>query len=161
MSAKGLLPLKEFPLNNNLHLPQSPVPNQCDAFTIRTHQTPNQTQFQQQQSSSTDEGCEMEHEDLDEQIQSQLPFSLQRLNSLTSSSSSSGVIANYPTTKCLSENVSCESSQSNLSTFENLNLNITDNVDMIDSQLQCNNTNDNTTIIDKNNASDNGDIKCL
>lgn len=149
-----MLKLKDCPLS----ISQTPALNQCDAFTIRNQQTPNHPQFMQQQSCSTDEGCEMEHEDLDER--SSLPFSLQRLNSLTSSSSSSGVIANYHPTKCLSENVSCESSQSNLSTFENLNLNINDNVDMVDSLPSNTNTNDNTTIIN-NNASDTGDIQCL
>lgn len=153
-AGKGSFPLNDCPMNN-LHLSQLHVQNPCDAFLRRSQPMPNQPQFMQQESSSIDEGCEMEHEDFDEQLQSSLPFSLHRLNSLTSSSSSSGVITNYPPTKCLSENVSCESSQSNLSTFENLNLNIHehDNVDMVDSIPSA-------TIID-NNASDNGDIKCL
>lgn len=155
-----------------MHLSQSCVqPLQCCDSSLSSFanpqtyaRTPYHPQFMQQQSSSTDEGCEMEHEDSDEQTQSSLPFSLQRLNSLTSSSSSSGVITNNYQTKCLSQNLSCESSQSNLLTFENLNLNninTENNVDMPPTSSNPINSTT-TTIIDNNfTTSDNGDIKCL
>lgn len=48
---------------------------------------------------------------------------IQRLNSYASSSSSSGVVTNFPT-KSLSQNLSCDSSRSNFSTFESLDLNL-------------------------------------
>ena len=50
---------------------------------------------------------------------------IQRLNSYASSSSSSGVVTNFPS-KSLSQNLSCDSSRSNFSTFESLDLNLSD-----------------------------------
>lgn len=65
------------------------------------------TKFQQQFSTSTDEGCEA---DMDDGA---------RLTSYASSSSSSGVVTFY-NNKSLSQNLSCDSSQSNFSAFEGL-----------------------------------------
>lgn len=50
---------------------------------------------------------------------------IQRLNSYASSSSSSGVVTNFAS-KSLSQNLSCDSSRSNFSTFESLDLNLSD-----------------------------------
>lgn len=65
----------------------------------------------------------------------QLP-SIQRLNSCTSSSSSSGVVTNFHS-KSLSQNQSCESSQSNFSTFESLDLNGSESCDLAASLPSC------------------------
>ncbi|XP_037906322.1 uncharacterized protein LOC119648624 [Hermetia illucens] len=54
-----------------------------------------------------------------------VPAPMQRLNSYASSSSSSGVVTNFHS-KSLSQNLSCESSRSNFSTFESLDLNLSD-----------------------------------
>ncbi|XP_063828735.1 serine/threonine-protein kinase SIK2-like [Ostrinia nubilalis] len=73
------------------------------------------TKFQQQYSSSTDEGCETDMEDV-----ASVPSGVQnRLSSYASSSSSSGVVTFF-NNKSLSQNLSCDSSQSNFSTFESL-----------------------------------------
>lgn len=81
-------------------------------------------------SSTENDATEM----LDANAPAQLP-SIQRLNSCTSSSSSSGVVTNFHS-KSLSQNQSCESSQSNFSTFESLDLN--DTIDLNESGLpQC------------------------
>uniref|UniRef100_A0A182N648 non-specific serine/threonine protein kinase n=1 Tax=Anopheles dirus TaxID=7168 RepID=A0A182N648_9DIPT len=89
-----------------------------------SHAAPVQTtSITAQYSSSTDEGCET---DLgDEDVQQSIDKSIQRLNSFASSSSSSGVVTNiHP--KSLSQNLSCDSSRSNFSTFESLDLNLSD-----------------------------------
>lgn len=62
--------------------------------------------------------------------------SIQRLNSCTSSSSSSGVVTNFHS-KSLSQNQSCESSQSNFSTFESLDLNTSESCDLAVSLPSC------------------------
>lgn len=61
---------------------------------------------------------------------------MQRLNSYASSSSSSGVVANFPS-KSLSQNLSCDSSRSNFSTFESLDLNFSDCSDLAGSLPSC------------------------
>lgn len=61
---------------------------------------------------------------------------IQRLNSCTSSSSSSGVVTNFHS-KSLSQNQSCESSQSNFSTFESLDLNGSESCDLAASLPSC------------------------
>lgn len=77
--------------------------------------------FQQQYSSSTDEGCETDMEDV-----ASVPIAVQnRLSSYASSSSSSGVVAFF-NNKSLSQNLSCDSSQSNFSTFESLDYQLSD-----------------------------------
>ncbi|GBP88298.1 hypothetical protein EVAR_89874_1 [Eumeta japonica] len=77
--------------------------------------------FQQQYSSSTDEGCETDMEDV-----ASVPSGVQnRLSSYASSSSSSGVVTFF-NNKSLSQNLSCESSQSNFSTFESLDYQLSD-----------------------------------
>nr|XP_026494038.1 serine/threonine-protein kinase SIK2 [Vanessa tameamea] len=79
------------------------------------------TKFQQQYSSSTDEGCETDMEDVPN-IQSGVP---NRLSSYASSSSSSGVVTFF-NNKSLSQNLSCDSSQSNFSTFESIDYQLSD-----------------------------------
>lgn len=59
-----------------------------------------------------------------------------RLNSYASSSSSSGVVTNFPL-KSLSQNLSCDSSRSNFSTFESLDLNLSDCSDLAGSLPSC------------------------
>ncbi|CAH0400112.1 unnamed protein product [Chilo suppressalis] len=82
---------------------------------------PEGTKFQQQYSSSTDEGCETDMEDV-----ASIPSGVQnRLSSYASSSSSSGVVTFF-NNKSLSQNLSCESSQSNFSTFESLDYQLSD-----------------------------------
>lgn len=61
---------------------------------------------------------------------------IQRLNSYASSSSSSGVVTNLPS-KSLSQNLSCDSSRSNFSTFESLDLNLSDCSDLASSLPSC------------------------
>lgn len=79
------------------------------------------TKFQQQYSSSTDEGCETDMEDV-----VSVPSGVQnRLSSYASSSSSSGVVTFF-NNKSLSQNLSCDSSQSNFSTFESLDYQLSD-----------------------------------
>lgn len=83
--------------------------------------TTEQTKFQQQYSSSTDEGCETDMEDV-----TSVPSGVQnRLSSYASSSSSSGVVTFF-NNKSLSQNLSCDSSQSNFSTFECLDYQLSD-----------------------------------
>lgn len=101
-------------------------------------QTPRHSQISQQYSSSTDEGCDTDHDhaEMDDVIQSSVPPSIQRLNSYASSSSSSGVVTNFHT-KSLSQNLSCESSRSNFSTFESLDFNLSDCSDLAASLPSC------------------------
>lgn len=79
------------------------------------------TKFQQQYSSSTDEGCETDMED----VASAQSGVQNRLSSYASSSSSSGVVTFF-NNKSLSQNLSCDSSQSNFSTFESLDYQLSD-----------------------------------
>lgn len=74
---------------------------------------------------------------------------IQRLNSYASSSSSSGVVANFPS-KSLSQNLSCDSSRSNFSTFESLDLNLSDCSDLASSLPSCasNNVNEGEKVED-------------
>lgn len=103
---------------------------ECEKISL---QTPRHSQILQQYSSSTDEGCETDHGEMDD-IKSSVPASIQRLNSYASSSSSSGVVTNF---KSLSQNLSCESSRSNFSTFESLDLNLSDCSDLAASLPSC------------------------
>uniref|UniRef100_A0A182PKL5 non-specific serine/threonine protein kinase n=1 Tax=Anopheles epiroticus TaxID=199890 RepID=A0A182PKL5_9DIPT len=98
------------------------------------HTPPQTTSITAQYSSSTDEGCET---DLgDEDVQQSIDKSIQRLNSFASSSSSSGVVTNiHP--KSLSQNLSCDSSRSNFSTFESLDLNLSDCAELAGSLPSC------------------------
>uniref|UniRef100_A0A182M8H8 non-specific serine/threonine protein kinase n=1 Tax=Anopheles culicifacies TaxID=139723 RepID=A0A182M8H8_9DIPT len=98
------------------------------------HTAPQSTSITAQYSSSTDEGCET---DLgDEDVQQSIDKSIQRLNSFASSSSSSGVVTNiHP--KSLSQNLSCDSSRSNFSTFESLDLNLSDCAELAGSLPSC------------------------
>lgn len=59
---------------------------------------------------------------------------IHRLNSYASSSSSSGVVM---ASKSLSQNLSCDSSRSNFSTFESLDLNLSDCSDLASSLPSC------------------------
>lgn len=97
-----------------------------DSFNVKN------SQIKTQYSSSTDEGCETDHGgDL------KVPTaSLQRLNSFASSSSSSGVVANFYS-KSLSQNLSCGSSRSNFSTIESLDLNLSNCSDLAGSLPSC------------------------
>lgn len=104
----------------------------CEKISL---QTPRHSQILQQYSSSTDEGCETDHGEMDD-IKSSVPASIQRLNSYASSSSSSGVVTNFHS-KSLSQNLSCESSRSNFSTFESLDLNLSDCSDLAASLPSC------------------------
>lgn len=79
------------------------------------------TKFQQQYSSSTDEGCETDMED----VANATTGVQNRLSSYASSSSSSGVVTFF-NNKSLSQNLSCDSSQSNFSTFESLDYQLSD-----------------------------------
>lgn len=64
------------------------------------------------------------------------PMPIQRLNSYASSSSSSGVVTNFHS-KSLSQNLSCDSSRSNFSTFESLDFNLSDCGDLAGSLPSC------------------------
>lgn len=94
------------------------------------------SQIIQQCSSSTDEGCDTDHGEMEDVVQPSVPPSIQRLNSYASSSSSSGVVTNFHS-KSLSQNLSCESSRSNFSTFESLDLNLSDCSDLAASLPSC------------------------
>lgn len=152
---------------------------------------PRHSQIVQQYSSSTDEGCETDHGEMDDAPAPQqltgngcvaaivgdggpgstvataavtamaaggnngsggcvtstsLPTpSMQRLNSYASSSSSSGVVTNFHS-KSLSQNLSCESSRSNFSTLESLDLNLSDCSDLAGSLPSCASSSAQTTI---------------
>uniref|UniRef100_A0A182QAS4 non-specific serine/threonine protein kinase n=1 Tax=Anopheles farauti TaxID=69004 RepID=A0A182QAS4_9DIPT len=119
--------------------------NNMQAYSYLQHYEPNltvtsaspqqtTTSITAQYSSSTDEGCET---DLgDEDVQQSIDKSIQRLNSFASSSSSSGVVTNiHP--KSLSQNLSCDSSRSNFSTFESLDLNLSDCAELAGSLPSC------------------------
>lgn len=109
---------------------------------------PRHSQIIQQYSSSTDEGCDTDHGDMEDMpaTSSSLPTpSIQRLNSYASSSSSSGVATNFHS-KSLSQNLSCESSRSNFSTFESLDLNLSDCSDLAGSLPSCASSSAQTTI---------------
>ncbi|CRK93333.1 CLUMA_CG006874, isoform A [Clunio marinus] len=96
-------------------------------------------QITQQYSSSTDEGCETDHGEMDENASqtNKVPSSvIHRLNSYASSSSSSGVATNF-VSKSLSQNLSCDSSRSNFSTFESIDLNLSDCSDLAISLPSC------------------------
>lgn len=129
-----------------------------NAFTTVTEGEPNafqvmrHSQIIQQCSSSTDEGCDTDHGEMEDVIQPSVPPSIQRLNSYASSSSSSGVVTNFPS-KSLSQNLSCESSRSNFSTFESLDLNLSDCSDLAASLPSCATTMANAMI---DNAKDHG-----
>lgn len=73
---------------------------------------------------------------MDENQQSIVPAPIQRLNSYASSSSSSGVVTNFHS-KSLSQNLSCDSSRSNFSTFESLDFNLSDCGDLAGSLPSC------------------------
>lgn len=60
---------------------------------------------------------------------------IQRLNSYASSTSS-GIVTNFAS-KSLSQNLSCQSSQSNFSTFESLEMNLSDCSDLASSLPSC------------------------
>lgn len=84
--------------------------------------------IQTQYSSSTDEGCETDLEDTP----------APRL-SYASSSSSSGVVTNF-NSKSLSQNLSRDSSQSNFSTFESFEYQLSDSSDLASSLPSCTST---------------------
>lgn len=73
---------------------------------------------------------------------------IQRLNSY-SSSSSSGVVTNFHS-KSLSQNLSCDSSRSNFSTFESLDFNLSDCADLAGSLPSCATTTATMTVSDLN-----------
>uniref|UniRef100_A0A182T675 non-specific serine/threonine protein kinase n=1 Tax=Anopheles maculatus TaxID=74869 RepID=A0A182T675_9DIPT len=114
------------------------------------HTAPQTTSITAQYSSSTDEGCET---DLgDEDVQQSIDKSIQRLNSFASSSSSSGVVTNiHP--KSLSQNLSCDSSRSNFSTFESLDLNLSDCAELAGSLPSCTATTEAYESVAKDEAS--------
>lgn len=85
--------------------------------------------IQTQYSSSTDEGCETDLEDAP----------APRL-SYASSSSSSGVVTNFNNSKSLSQNLSRDSSQSNFSTFESFEYQLSDSSDLASSLPSCTST---------------------
>lgn len=118
-----------------------------------TFQMLRHSQIIQQCSSSTDEGCDTDHGEMEDVIQPSVPPSIQRLNSYASSSSSSGVVTNFPS-KSLSQNLSCDSSRSNFSTFESLDLNLSDCSDLAASLPSC------TTMVNtiNENAKEHGKI---
>lgn len=119
-------------MKNKESYPSYPFPMENgDPSSLQTRHS----QITQQYSSSTDEGCDTDHGELDEAA-STVPMPIQRLNSYASSSSSSGVVANFHT-KSLSQNLSCESSRSNFSTFESLDLNFSDCGDLAGSLPSC------------------------
>lgn len=95
--------------------------NQTYIQNLQSGNATEATKFQQQYSSSTDEGCETDMEDV-----ASVPSGVQnRLSSYASSSSSSGVVTFF-NNKSLSQNLSCDSSQSNFSTFESLDYQLSD-----------------------------------
>ncbi|XP_041981512.1 serine/threonine-protein kinase SIK2-like [Aricia agestis] len=89
--------------------------------THNPNNTTEATKFQQQYSSSTDEGCETDMED----VPSTTIGPQNRLSSYASSSSSSGVVTFF-NNKSLSQNLSCDSSQSNFSAFESIDYQLSD-----------------------------------
>lgn len=127
-----------------------PLDGEPNSFQLLRH-----SQIIQQCSSSTDEGCDTDHGEMEDVIQPSVPpSSIHRLNSYASSSSSSGVVTNFPS-KSLSQNLSCDSSRSNFSTFESLDLNLSDCSDLAASLPSCATTIVNTM---NDNVKDHGKI---
>lgn len=180
--AKTTPPFKDF--FNNLHTYQYIQQLEQQASSnANTIMQPRHSQITQQYSSSTDEGCETDHDhgtkereescrgnkiikvtkiDLIEICNflslemddtptptTMSSTTIQRLNSYASSSSSSGVATNLPS-KSLSQNLSCDSSRSNFSTFESLDLNLSDCSDLASSLPSCASGN----VIDAENRDD-------
>lgn len=81
-----------------------------------------------------------------------VPVQIQRLNSYASSSSSSGVVTNFHS-KSLSQNLSCDSSRNNFSTFESLELNLSDCSELAASLPSCA-----TTTVTESDPKDEGTI---
>ncbi|KAG5682439.1 hypothetical protein PVAND_011791 [Polypedilum vanderplanki] len=132
--AKATPPFKDF--FNNLHTYQ--YLQQLEQTSADSMQ-PRHSQITQQYSSSTDEGCcdTDDHGEMDDtSTPTTITSNIQRLNSYASSSSSSGVVTNFPS-KSLSQNLSCDSSRSNFSTFESLDLNLSDCSDLASSLPSC------------------------
>lgn len=147
--AKTTPPFKDY-LNNLQTYAYLQQLEQSDAMQ------PRHTQITQQYSSSTDEGCDTDHggnsykpipdentitfrlflEMDDTPPPTTITSTIQRLNSYASSSSSSGVATSYHS-KSLSQNLSCDSSRSNFSTFESLDLNLSDCSDLASSLPSC------------------------
>lgn len=125
------------------HRPYSVAYAQSIEADPSTFQMMRHSQIIQQCSSSTDEGCDTDHGEMEDVIQPSVPPSIQRLNSYASSSSSSGVVTNFQS-KSLSQNLSCDSSRSNFSTFESLDLNLSDCSDLAASLPSCATTMANT-----------------
>lgn len=140
LATKTVTPQFKDLLSNNLQPYTGYLPVvDCEsmAAAVVSLQAPRHTQITQQYSSSTDEGCDTDHGEMDDSVvQSSVPPSIQRLNSYASSSSSSGVVTNFHS-KSLSQNLSCESSRSNFSTFESLDLNLSDCSDLAASLPSC------------------------
>jgi len=150
--AKTTPPFKDY--LNNLHTYQY-----LQQLEHSEAMQPRHTQITQQYSSSTDEGCDTDHggklveltlafaiankltcdasAEMDETpTPTTMSSTIQRLNSYASSSSSSGVVTNFAS-KSLSQNLSCDSSRSNFSTFESLDLNLSDCSDLASSLPSC------------------------
>ncbi|XP_063696373.1 serine/threonine-protein kinase SIK2 isoform X2 [Culicoides brevitarsis] len=128
--AKTTPPFKDY--LNNLQTYAYLQNMENDAAALTQHRT---TQITQQHSSSTDEGCDTDHGEMDDQATA-VPAQITRLNSYASSSSSSGVVTNFHS-KSLSQNLSCDSSRSNFSTFESLELNLSDCSELAGSLPSC------------------------
>ncbi|XP_055302048.1 serine/threonine-protein kinase SIK1 isoform X4 [Sitodiplosis mosellana] len=127
---------KESPSTKDLRAVVQPFTNYTPEGDPNTFQMLRHSQIIQQCSSSTDEGCDTDHGEMEDVVQPSVPPSIQRLNSYASSSSSSGVVTNFHS-KSLSQNLSCESSRSNFSTFESLDLNLSDCSDLAASLPSC------------------------
>lgn len=122
--------------NKNLHSFPTYLQQTVD-FSESSSLQPHRIQITSQYSSSTDEGCETDHGgDIDEFPVTSIMEPIYRLNSYASSSSSSGVVTNFPS-KIFSQNLSCDSSRSNFSTFESLDLNLSDCSDLAGSLPSC------------------------
>ncbi|XP_031635678.1 serine/threonine-protein kinase par-1 isoform X2 [Contarinia nasturtii] len=132
VSSKELAPPKDIRSGMQPYNSYTPA-IEGDSSTI---QMLRHSQIIQQCSSSTDEGCDTDHGEMEDVVQPSVPPSIQRLNSYASSSSSSGVVTNFHS-KSLSQNLSCESSRSNFSTFESLDLNLSDCSDLAASLPSC------------------------
>ncbi|XP_037050148.1 serine/threonine-protein kinase SIK2 isoform X2 [Bradysia coprophila] len=128
-STRSTPPFKDYLNNQQAYAYFQSI--ECDKSSLQ----PRHHIITQQYSSSTDEGCDTDHGEMDD-APSTIPAPIQRLNSYASSSSSSGVATNFHS-KSLSQNLSCESSRSNFSTFESLDLNLSDCSDLAGSLPSC------------------------
>ncbi|XP_012161815.1 serine/threonine-protein kinase par-1 isoform X3 [Ceratitis capitata] len=128
-------PLSTFKAHNGCTSKSSQTDSKCRKFcNEKCDSRLKTTKMTTQCSTSTDEGCETDQTNEMKECSQSTSDLTQRVQSYTSSSSSSGVIA-Y--SKSLSQNLSRGSSNSDCSVLESIDLNITPSMDLTSSLPSC------------------------